>query len=145
MFGAPCFPILQNPLRQSARLWRWSNVQGAATRSQSARLSPHPSYDHRDFYGIDTAVLHSLHFARDYFCRWGMWGRIARIGDGSVWKGAERVSQQRELGRRIRGTRTAHPYRPSVSRHLRAGREPLCRVPGFGSVTTQALKKVRRP
>jgi|GEM_PF-3458902 len=55
------------------------------------------------------------------------------------------VSQQPTLGRRILGTRTAHPYRFSVARHLRAGREPLRRVRVFGSITTQAPKKVRRP
>jgi hypothetical protein len=42
------------------------------------------------------------------------------------WKGAGRVGLQQALGRRNLGTRTAHPYRPSVARCRRAGREPLC-------------------
>jgi len=59
-------------------------------------------------------------------------------------KGGRTLSQQPGLGRRILGTRTAHPYHPNVLRYIRAGREPLRRVRFFGSVTTQASKKVRR-
>ena len=60
-------------------------------------------------------------------------------------KRGDSVVQQQALGRRNLGTRTAHPYRPCVARHLRAGREPLRRARVFGSITMQAPKKARRP
>ena len=55
------------------------------------------------------------------------------------------MRKQCAMGRRILGTRTAHPYQPWMVRCLSEGREPLCRVRGFGSIMAQALKKVRRP
>ena len=96
---------------------------------------------------IYTATHHKLSFCE---------GLLLQMGDArpnctnrrrrrSGWKGVERESRQRALGRRILGTRTAHPYQPCEARHRRAGKEPLCRVRDFGSVTAQAPKKVRRP
>ena len=49
------------------------------------------------------------------------------------------------MRRRIQGRAQRYPYPPCGPQHLRAGKEPLCRVRDFGSVTVQALKKVRRP
>ena len=63
----------------------------------------------------------NFHFGSDSFCRWVMHGAYRTSRRRSGWQGAERVSQQGALGRRILGTRTAHPYQPCVARHLRAG------------------------
>ncbi len=76
----------------------------------------------------------------------GNMGVVAGAEEGSFGKGGERRGRQPALGRGIPGTRTTRPYQPCwVQRTTREGREPLLRVRDFGSVASQALKKLRRP
>gem|GEM_PF-3239637 len=84
-------------------------------------------------------------FERVFFGRWLMCVRSARTGGGAIEKVRNGCVCSKRWDEGFQGRAQRIPTSSVWRGTSRAGREPLRRVRSFGSVTTQAPKKVRRP